>query len=158
MESEEHTSSPLSDLLRQDPKDPENLNHDLANHVGHSRRRSDLYVCFETLKKEFDAVKDLYKNILTSADSFDSLRDRDVTKIYMLDRRIHSLEGVYQSQQKSHLTVGISVTTRMRDGYRLYDILQLTSPIPLPRAAENAHKTLTVGSSHFVNPSFPLRD
>ena len=31
------------------------------------------------------------------------------------------------------------------------EILVFTTPTPLPRVAENANKTLTVGSSHFVN-------
>ena len=30
-------------------------------------------------------------------------------------------------------------------------LLEFTTPTPLPRVAENANKTLTVGSSHFVN-------
>ena len=34
-----------------------------------------------------------------------------------------------------------------------HDVGELTTPTPLPRVAENANRTFTVGSSHFVHLS-----
>ena len=64
-----------SDLfLRNDPKDRDNLNHDLDHDVYHCRRRSDLYVRLEPLKEVFHTVKQVDESILASADIFNSLR------------------------------------------------------------------------------------
>ena len=52
-----HTGSSLPDLLRHDPKDRDNLNHDLHDDVPHGRRRSDLYICLKPLEKVFHAAK-----------------------------------------------------------------------------------------------------
>jgi hypothetical protein len=52
-----HTGSSLLDFLRHNPKDRDNLNHDLDEDVPHGRRRSDLYVCLKSLKKVFHAAK-----------------------------------------------------------------------------------------------------
>ncbi len=41
--------------------------------------------------------------------------------------------------------------TRQRVDLDQLDVSQFTTPTPLPRAAEKAYKTFTVGSSHFVN-------
>ena len=110
----EHTHSSLLDLFRNDPEDLKNLNHNLNDDVRHSRRRPDLDICLETLKKVFDATKDPYKSSLASADTLSSLGDIDVTKIHMPGQKKISSGGERQSQQKSHLRAGISVMTPIR--------------------------------------------
>jgi hypothetical protein len=69
-----HTGSSLPYFLRHDPKDRDNLNHDLDDDVPHGRRRSDLYVCLKPLEKVFHAAKQVDKSIFASADILDSLR------------------------------------------------------------------------------------
>ena len=71
----EHTESSLLNFLRYDPKDRNNLDHDLNNDVRHSCRRLDVYVRLKPLEKEFHAAKQLDKNILGSANVLHSLRD-----------------------------------------------------------------------------------
>ena len=71
---EGHTRSPLPDLLRDDPKDRDYLDHDLDDDVRHSRRRSDMNVFFQTDEKEIHAAKQVYKSVLASADILDGLR------------------------------------------------------------------------------------
>ena len=64
-----------SDLLRHDPKDREDLNHDLYDDVRHSCGRLDVCVFFKTLKKVFHAAKQVDKSILASANILDGLSD-----------------------------------------------------------------------------------
>ena len=71
----EHTESSLLNFLRYDPKDRNNLDHDLNNDVRHGRRRLDVYIRLKPLEEEFHAAKQLDKNILGSADVLNSLRD-----------------------------------------------------------------------------------
>jgi hypothetical protein len=52
-----HTGSSLPDFLCHDPKDRDNLDHDIDHDVPHGRRRSDLYVCLKPLEKVFHAAK-----------------------------------------------------------------------------------------------------
>ena len=54
---EAHTQFSLPDLLRHDPKDREDLNHDLDDDVRHTCGRSDVYVLFKTLKKVLYSAK-----------------------------------------------------------------------------------------------------
>jgi hypothetical protein len=54
---ETQTGSALPDFLSHDPKDRDNLNHDLDDDVPHGCRRSDLYVCLKPLEKVFHAAK-----------------------------------------------------------------------------------------------------
>ena len=70
-----HTQFPLPDLLRHNPEDRENLNHDLSDDVCHSSSRPDVYIFFKTLKKEFHAAKQVYKSILTCANILNGLCD-----------------------------------------------------------------------------------
>ena len=72
---EGHTCSPLTDLLRHDPKDRDYLDHDLNDDVRHSGRRSDIDVFFKPYEKEFHTAKQIYKSILASAVVFNGLRD-----------------------------------------------------------------------------------
>src|ERR1700761_8149106 len=75
-----HTGSSLPDFLCHDPKDRDNLNHDLDDDVCHGRRRSDLYICLEPLKKVFYTAKQVNKSILASADILNTLRGMLVVK------------------------------------------------------------------------------
>ena len=153
---EGHTNAPLPDLVRQDAKYREHLNHDLDHDVLHGRCRSGMYVRLEALKKVIDAVKDVYKSILARWDIRYRLGVIRVTKAYMPDdqRNAHLEEnadsgknGIRCREYLSHRSEGI---------YRVAYSLDITSPTALPRVAENEHKTLTVGRSHFVNlPSTP---
>ena len=68
-----HTGSSLPDFLCYDPKDRDDLNHDLDNDIRHGRRRSDLYIRLEPLEKVFHTTKQVDKHILASADILDSL-------------------------------------------------------------------------------------
>jgi hypothetical protein len=54
---EGHTEWSLLDFLGHDPKDRNNLDHDLNDDVRHSRCRSDLYIHLKPLEKEFHAAK-----------------------------------------------------------------------------------------------------
>ena len=65
----------MLDLLRHNPKDQENLNHDLYNDVRQSRRRPDLDIFFKTLEKVFHAAEEVDKSILAGADVLDGLGD-----------------------------------------------------------------------------------
>ena len=68
------TLSTLTNFLGHDPKDRDNLNHNLDNDVRHRRRRSDVYVFLKPFKKEFQATKQVCKGFLASADILDGLR------------------------------------------------------------------------------------
>ena len=68
------TGSSLTDFLRYDPKDRDNLDHDLDDDVPHGRRRLDLYICLKSLEEVFHAVKQIDKSIIASADVLNSLR------------------------------------------------------------------------------------
>ena len=69
------TGSPLPDLLRDDPKGQEHLNHDLYDDVCHSCGRPNIHIWFKTLKKVFQATKQVHQTILASADILDGLGD-----------------------------------------------------------------------------------
>ena len=98
MNGEEHTGSPLPDFFRHDPKDRDNLNHDLYNYISHGYRRSDLYICLKALEKEFHAAKQVDKDIFASAHILNGLRGTSVTKIPVSGGKGSSLGGGLQCQ------------------------------------------------------------
>jgi hypothetical protein len=67
----------MSDLLRHDPKDRDDLHRDLHDDVRQSRSWSDLDIFFKTLKKAFHAAKqiDETRSVLASADILNGLGD-----------------------------------------------------------------------------------
>src|SRR6266702_4433336 len=111
---EVHTHLSLPDLLRNDPKDRENFDHDLNDDVRHGCGRSDLYICLEPLKKVCDAAKEVYKGILASAEILNGLIDVTVTKARVSGQERCSLGRGRQSQRKSHSKVGISAVMHVR--------------------------------------------
>ena len=68
-----HTRSSPLDFLRHDPKDRDNLDHNLDNDVPHCRSRSDLNICLKSLEEEFHAIKQIDKSIFAGADVLNSL-------------------------------------------------------------------------------------
>ena len=79
---ETHTGSSLTDFLRHDPKDRDNLNHDFDNDVPHGRRRSDLYVRFKPLEKVFHTAKQVDESIFAFPDILNSLRGKKKSQTY----------------------------------------------------------------------------
>ena len=69
------TLSTLTNFLGHDPKDRDNLNHNLDDDVPHGRRRSDLYICLKSLEEVFHAAKQIDENIFASADVLNCLKD-----------------------------------------------------------------------------------
>ena len=73
---ETHTGPPLPDFPRHDPKDRDDLNHDLDDDVYHGLRRSDLYICFKTLEKVFHTAKQIGERVFACADILNSLKGK----------------------------------------------------------------------------------
>ena len=103
--AEGHTQLSLSNLLRHDPKDRENLHHDLHDDVRQSCCRPDLDVLFKTLKKAFHTAKQVYQSVLAGADILNGLDIVTVTNTHTTGQERCLLGREYQSQQKSHSKV-----------------------------------------------------
>ena len=65
----------MTDLLRHDPKDRQNLNHDLYDDVCQSLSRPDLDIFLKTLEEIFQAAEEVDEGILAGADVLDGLGD-----------------------------------------------------------------------------------
>jgi hypothetical protein len=70
------TQSPTFHFLRRDRKDGQYLDHNINSYVRHSRSWCDASVNLKPLEKSFDAVKEVDKFVLASADIFSRLRVR----------------------------------------------------------------------------------
>jgi hypothetical protein len=155
---ERHTRSSLPDLLRHDAKDREYLNHDLDDDVRHSCGRPDLYIFFKPLKKVFQAAKQVHKSILASADILNGLDDRSGR----CHQTTHAGSRKMLTWRRTPIPAKIVFAGENICGRACQRVdvewpkLAITSPTPLPRVAENAYKTLTVGSSHFNHFSSTL--
>jgi hypothetical protein len=84
-------NGPCFDLLCYDPKDRNNLDHDLNDDLRHARRRSDGNIFFKPHKKIFHAVEQVDNSILGSADVLNGLRGTYVTKTSTHDQGRYSL-------------------------------------------------------------------
>ena len=113
IDRERHTRSSLPDLLRHDPKDRDNLHHDLHYNVSHSRRRSNVDVFLKPVEEEFHAAKQVCKSTLTSADILNSLGVMSPRHPRGI-KKANSLGGGHQFQQKWHSPEGIPVSGHVR--------------------------------------------
>ena len=85
----------LFDHLCQGGKDIKYLNHDIHDRARHPRGRVNIYMVLKTFEEAFYASKDIKEYILTIANTFNSLRYRDVIITQKRDRRLYSLrEGL----------------------------------------------------------------
>ena len=109
-----HTESSLPNLLRHDPEDRNNFDHNLNDDVRHSRRWLNLYIRIKPLKEELHAAKQLDNNVLASADVLSGLRHISVRKTSAHRQGRYSLEVRLQFQQKSQPQVGLSVITHVK--------------------------------------------
>ena len=97
-DGETHTGSPLPDFLRHDPKDRDNLDHDLDDNVPHCRSRSDLYICLKSFEEVFHAIKQIDKGVFAGSDVLDGLGSIWVSKTHTLGQERYSLGGGLQIQ------------------------------------------------------------
>ena len=68
------TNPTLFDLLHRSPKNRENLDHNLNDHVHHLRGRPHFYINLETSEKRLNALEDVDKNVLACPGILSCLR------------------------------------------------------------------------------------
>ena len=96
-----HTQFPLSNLLRHDAKDRENLNHDLYDNVCHSCGRPNVYVLLKTPKKVFHAAKQVDKSVFASANILNGLRHVFVKKAHIPRQEAYLEEDTNASKNRT---------------------------------------------------------
>jgi hypothetical protein len=84
------THSALLDLLHRDPKNGQNFNYYLNDHIHHFRGRWHLRVHLETSKKTFNALKDVHKSVLACTNVSSRLINVFVTIASAKKSRIHT--------------------------------------------------------------------
>ena len=85
------THSALFDLLRRNPKNRKDLDHNLNDDIHHLHGRGYFCIDFETPEKHFNALKDVEKSVLAGASVLSCLRDLVVRMVHTkLSRRIHT--------------------------------------------------------------------
>jgi hypothetical protein len=85
------THSALFDLLRRNPKNRKDLDHNLNDDTHHLHGRGYFYIDFETPEEHINALKDVEKSILACAHILNCLRDLVVTMVHAKpSRRLHT--------------------------------------------------------------------
>ena len=72
------THSALFDLLRRNPKNRKDLDHNLNDDIHHLHGRGYFCIDLETPEEHFKALKDVEKSVLAGASVFSCLRDLGV--------------------------------------------------------------------------------
>jgi hypothetical protein len=86
-----HTHSALFDPLRRNPKNTEDLYHNLNNYVLHFHGRRDFRVDLETPEKHLNALEYVDKSVLVRPSILGRLRDKSVTMAHTkLLRNVHT--------------------------------------------------------------------
>jgi hypothetical protein len=84
------THSALFDLLRRNPKNRKDLDHNLNDDI-HLHGRGYFYIDLETPEEHFNALKDVEKSVLAGASNLNCLRDPVVTMVHAKPSRgIHT--------------------------------------------------------------------
>ena len=148
----------MLDLLRRNPEDRENLDHDLDKYIHHLCRWWHLCVNLNTSEKHFDALEHVDKGVLSCSGMHSCLRDVGVTVARTeLLRRLHT-DSRTPKPAKITLADGNTCQMDVSADLRQSHVLTHTRPTPSPRVAERLKRTFTVGSSHRVHRSSRIRD
>jgi hypothetical protein len=153
------TESSLLGLLRHDPKDRNNLDHDLNDNLRHGHRRSDGNIFLKPHKKIFHAAEQIDESILSSADVFNGLR------VYIYHQDVYTRSKKVLTWSRAPIPVKIAAAggntcdnARQRVVLKRLNVSRFTGPAMLLTKPENAYSTVMVGFSNLVHLSFALGD